>query len=603
MVFSASLFACFPPSASQISATNPSYTSVTLNNQGIGQGGKRLQYRVKGTNSWIETSTFTGTSFVVNNLQPGTTYQYQGRVNCNPGWSSWSPSTPKEFTTLSCPLPSSNQYSAINLTESTATLTNTASGTQREVRYKRNSFTALIWTTFTNTGQNFPINGLSSNTTYEYQARVICGSHTTSWTSSKTFTTLQPCIAPSTSQINHSNVTATTATLSNSAVGISRKFRYKRTSTTQWIESSIISTNSLNVTGLIIGTTYEYQASIRCSNGLWSAYSGSKQFTTTQTCPTPSVSEISNSDPTPTSVILYNSASGTPKNLRYRRIGTTQWSDYTIVSGNSWSISGLSTGVTYEFQGSIRCSNGVWSTFSPSKQFTTKHLTVTPTQITFNASNNTARVITVTSNGSWTATSSTAFHGQSSQLNWLRTFTANGSGGSMSSISGNGNGSFSIQVLTNQGSTRTGTVTVTINGITRTINVTQYGSSTRPAFTNDDQMEAEVTVQSDDESSSDLINVESRITNKPISESNNTIKIAPNPTNGVFALFLDVDPNETISLELFNAYGQLVNRLSQGVIDAYTNKLDFDFSMLPAGNYFIKGLVGNKMITEKLIIV
>ena len=132
--------------------------------------------------------------------------------------------------------------------------------------------------------------------------------------------------------------------------------------------------------------------------------------------------------------------------------------------------------------------------------------------------------------------------------------------------------------------------------------MTQSGSIGRPGLTNDDQMETEVTVQSGDESSSDLINVESRITNKPISESNYTIKIAPNPTNGVFALFLDVDPNETISLELLNAYGQLVNRLSQGVIDAYTNKLDFDFSMLPAGNYFLKGLVDNKMITEKLII-
>lgn len=164
MVISASLFACFEPSASQISATNPNYTSITLHNTGVGPSGKQMQFRIKGTSSWTTTNTFTGSSIIVN-VQPGTIYQYQGRLNCGfpTYWSVWS--TTKEFTTLACPMPNSSQYTATNITESSTTLTNTASGTQRQVRYKTNSWWSSWIEKTISAGQNYIlIPGLSPNT-------------------------------------------------------------------------------------------------------------------------------------------------------------------------------------------------------------------------------------------------------------------------------------------------------------------------------------------------------------------------------------------------------------------------------------------------------
>jgi hypothetical protein len=433
---------------------------------------------------------------------------------------------------------------------------------------------------------------------------VICGSHTTSWTSSKTFTTLQSCNAPTVTQLSHTNVTAASATLNTSASGVFRKFRYRRQNTTTWFDSPTNLTNAWSISGLVTGTTYEYQASVKCSqNSSWSAYSGSKPFTTTQTCTTPALSLIGLSSVTATTATLFNNASGAAKSIRYRRTSTSTWTGFTITSGSTWNITGLTSGATYEYQGAVRCSNGLWSDYTSSKTFTTIHLSVTPTQHTFNISNNVARVINVTSNGSWTATSSTASHGQSSQLNWLRTFTANGSGGSMPSISGTSNGAFSIQVLTNQGTTRTGTISVTTAGITRIISVTQLGSNGRPAISNETQMEAELSFENLEDSTIVTENESFQWDNRSIEKRENTFKIAPNPTSGQFSIFLDIDPTESLILELFNSYGQLVNRLSQGNVIEYTNKLDFDLSMLPAGNYFIKGIIGNKMITEKLMIV
>lgn len=433
---------------------------------------------------------------------------------------------------------------------------------------------------------------------------MICGSHTTPWTSSKTFTTLLSCNAPAVAQLSHTNVTAISATVNTSASGVFRKFRYRRQNTTTWIESPTNLTNAWSIPGLASGTTYEYQASVKCSqNSSWSAYSGSNWFTTTQTCPSPSVSQISNSIPTATSVTLYNNATGTSKDIRYRKVSTSQWFGYTLINGSSWNVSGLSPGTTYEYQASVKCTNGIWSSYSATKTFSTvtnSVLTITPTELTFNASNIVAKVITVTSNVSWTAKSSTANHGQSSQLHWLRTGV---NGSTFSTVNGTNNGSFQIAVLPNQGATRYGTVTVSTNGITRTINVTQYGTSGRPALSNNVQFESALSLEFENDSTNIVKSELSHMEYRSAGNAEHSFNIAPNPTNGNFSLSLELTDNDPINLELYNTNGRLMHNLKNGTLELGVNRLDFDYSMLPAGSYFVRYTQGSKIITKKLMIV
>jgi hypothetical protein len=81
--------------------------------------------------------------------------------------------------------------------------------------------------------------------------------------------------------LSASNVAATTATLSWSAVpGATYDLRYRQTGTSTWTTTAVTGISS-NITGLTALTQYEAQVRSKCSSGSNSAYTASVNFTTT----------------------------------------------------------------------------------------------------------------------------------------------------------------------------------------------------------------------------------------------------------------------------------------------------------------------------------
>ena len=75
------------------------------------------------------------------------------------------------------------------------------------------------------------------------------------------------------------------------------------------------------------------------------------------------------------------------------------------------------------------------------------------------------------------------------------------------------------------------------------------------------------------------------------------INVYPNPNNGVFSLDLSaLDTNETVSVSIYNTRGQLIYNHQVA-----TSKLDVNLSEA-TGIYFLKVMVGNQIMTKKLIL-
>jgi Zn-dependent metalloprotease len=81
--------------------------------------------------------------------------------------------------------------------------------------------------------------------------------------------------------------------------------------------------------------------------------------------------------------------------------------------------------------------------------------------------------------------------------------------------------------------------------------------------------------------------------------SNNTLKIAPNPNNGIFSLSLNHLTNEKEEIKIFNSVGQIV--WSNTNIMAQT-KYEIDLSEFSAGLYLVVVSSDNKRETKKIII-
>lgn len=152
----------------------------------------RVQVRQQGTTAWTTYISLTNER-VVKNLLPGTTYQYRVRTQCSADGSVISGWTPiQTFTTLgTCTAPT-----GIGATpSSTSAFLSWTAGTgvyKYRLRYREQG--SSTWTSAVIGGAltSKTINGLTANTTYEYQMRSQCNAQATDfspYTPIQTFTT------------------------------------------------------------------------------------------------------------------------------------------------------------------------------------------------------------------------------------------------------------------------------------------------------------------------------------------------------------------------------------------------------------------------------
>ena len=138
-------------------------------------------------------------------------------------------------------------------------------------------------------------------------------------------------------------------------------------------------TTSFNATGLTAGTNYECQVQTKCSGGGTSTFSASVNFTTTGTAPCNPPTGLGATSITTTSATLgwgaVTGAAGYTLQYKLSSAGT-----FTTVSGittNSYNLTGLTAGNTYQFQVSTVCSGTSSSAYSSPFSFTTSSGTVT----------------------------------------------------------------------------------------------------------------------------------------------------------------------------------------------------------------------------------
>ncbi len=238
------------------------------------------------------------------------------------------------------------------------------------VQYRKVGTTT--WTTTTSNTNSLSIAGLSAGNLYQFQVQAVCpGNVTGNYSSPGNFSTstgILNCNAPST--LSASNITATSAKLNwNVSLGAhSYSVQYRVVGTSTWTTATS-TVNSLSVTGLTSGATYQFQVQTVCAAGQ-SSFSTLTTFTTGPVCPTPTNLTITNITSN-TAMLNWGAVTGAASyNVRYRVVGTTTWTTSTSTT-NTLAISGLIPATNYDFQVQTVCTGGVPGNFSTSGVFTT----------------------------------------------------------------------------------------------------------------------------------------------------------------------------------------------------------------------------------------
>ncbi|MDW8157637.1 MAG: fibronectin type III domain-containing protein [Bacteroidia bacterium] len=242
---------------------------------------------------------------------------------------------------------------------------------QYTVRYKPTNSTN--WVTATTATNSFSVTNLSASTQYEWQVKATCGGLQSNFTTSTIFTTLAPlpCNVPGsrmTMNIQPTSAQVKWAALNNA---VSYTVRYRvNTLLSTWTTLPSTPNTQLIITGLSPNTNYIWQVQATCNNNT-SSFSSDELFTTpaTPTCATPTgltSTNISGSSAT----LSWNPISGASYVVEYKVSGSTTWSSAST-STNSFTLTGLNPGTTYQWQVKAVCGN-IQSSPSSIVTFTTQ---------------------------------------------------------------------------------------------------------------------------------------------------------------------------------------------------------------------------------------
>ncbi len=257
-------------------------SSVTTNSATISWGAVsgattyNLQYKTSSGSTWTTVST-SSTSYGLTGLASGTTYNCQVQSVCSSGSSAYT--GVGSFTTTSsagCGIATGLAVNSLTTNSAILVWLAVTGGLNYNLQYKAS--TASTWTTVAVTGIAYTCTGLTPGTTYNFQVQSNCSSGSSSYSTPVNFTTLTSCGTPS--GLASSGITTTTASVSWGAVSgaTSYNLQYKTSAGTTWTTIPT-GTTSLGLTGLVAGTTYNFQVQTICSSGS-SAYSAAASFTT-----------------------------------------------------------------------------------------------------------------------------------------------------------------------------------------------------------------------------------------------------------------------------------------------------------------------------------
>jgi hypothetical protein len=174
---------CTTPGAGQLSVTNITYSSATLNCSLQGVLYYDWAYRVNG-GTWVNLDyTITGITNI-DNLSAGTTYQFAVAVSCDGNtWSNW---VYKTFNTPACSAPAGSQIWWSELQNNSVIINCSKTGVQKYV-YAISDNTGN-WDYFETSDNSAYAYGLQPSTWYYYAVAVSCdGSTWSDWSPTESF--------------------------------------------------------------------------------------------------------------------------------------------------------------------------------------------------------------------------------------------------------------------------------------------------------------------------------------------------------------------------------------------------------------------------------
>ena len=318
--FTVSCSGCAPPTLGHLYATNITYNSIKINCTLIpGVVYYQFLYRRVGSSYWYSTPSSSNNYWNMTGLVSNANYEYRCRVYCNGAWTNYSPS----------------QYCSTQGAQPSGNSCNNAIVLNCGVTYSGSN----------NTGS------------YSYSNYVFPnGAQFTNMTGPEAFHKF--------TVTNTSNVTITLNGLSqNLHLFLLSNCNTNCNLTGGMGYSCNVGNNNeqLTMNNLAPGT---YIVVVDGWQGAYCHYNLTIQCTAVVVCPAPNLNQVYLTNLTSTSVRLNTSASGAYYDWSYRPAGGA-WVPLPSGPQNYYDLTGLQPGVSYQFTAAIKCSNNIWSVWSP----------------------------------------------------------------------------------------------------------------------------------------------------------------------------------------------------------------------------------------------
>ncbi len=313
-------------------------------------------------------------------------------------------------------MPKDSTFTAITLTPiglgatpsntgATLTWSTISNATQYTVWYS--PATSFNWTKTTVNSASVAINGLTSDSPYQFlvYAKTNNGTTASSLVYHFTTTSTQTTNCAQATGLSTTAIGATTCTLNWNTVNGATSYtvRYKATTVNTWLTLAV-TTNSIALNNLTANTAYEFQVQTNCTSGNISDYTASTLFNTTA-LPCLAPENIGSSSITSTTAtISWTAVTGASSYaLEYKTLTGTTWQTLNTTALNKL-ISSLSAATTYNYRLQSVC-NTTLSAYSSNYQFTTSTAVSTcavPTGLAANSVSSTSALISWTDAGGGT---------------------------------------------------------------------------------------------------------------------------------------------------------------------------------------------------------
>ncbi|WP_417612228.1 T9SS type A sorting domain-containing protein [Owenweeksia hongkongensis] len=363
---------CITPTA--LGATNITTTAADIYWTTGGASNWDIEYGVTGFTMGAGTPmSVLNDTVALSSLTAGTTYDFYVRDSCLVGHSSaWA--GPFTFSTLA-PCVAPTALGATNITTTAADIYWTTGGASNwDIEYGITGFTMGAGTPMSVLNDTLALSSLTAGTTYDFYVRDSClVGHSSAWAGPFTFSTLAPCVAPT--ALGATNITTTDADIYWTTGGASNwDIEYGVTGFTMGAGTPMsVLNDTVALSSLTAGTTYDFYVRDSCLVGHSSAWAGPFTFTTLTPCadPTTLFATATCTDAT----LSWVSDAGATSTIQWGISGFTPSAGTNILNAVSpYNLTGLTEGVSYDFYVLDTCTNGLASAWVGPITFTTDSL-------------------------------------------------------------------------------------------------------------------------------------------------------------------------------------------------------------------------------------